>query len=138
MGEIHAVEKAVILVVEDEAIIRMSAVDFLEEAGFSVLQASNADIAVQILGSQSDILAVFTDIEMPGSLCGLKLAKAIHDRWPPIHVIGASGRYALSETDLLELARFIRKPYAPTEVLAALGELLEWGTIPPDISPVRH
>lgn len=137
-GAIHKVEKLVILVVEDEAIIRMSAVDMLEEAGFSVLEASTADIAVSILESRRDIRAVFTDIEMPGSLCGLKLAKAIRDRWPPIHLIVASGRYAVSELDLPRLARFIRKPYTPTDVLTALGELLGLGRLPSDISPAPH
>jgi CheY-like chemotaxis protein len=137
-GAIQTVEKLVILVVEDEAIIRMSAVDMLEDAGFLVLEAHNADIAVQILESRSDIRAVFTDIEMPGSLCGLRLAKAIRDRWPPIHLIVTSGRYGVSELDLPRLARFIRKPYAPAHVLTALGELLGWGPLPTDISPTQH
>lgn len=138
LGTVFILEKIVILVVEDEAIIRMGAVEMLEEAGFSVLEASNADVAVQILESRIDIRAVFTDIEMPGSLCGLKLAKAIRDRWPPIHLIVTSGRYTFNELDLPRLARFIRKPYAPDQVLTALGELLGWGSIPTDISPTQH
>jgi two-component system, response regulator PdtaR len=137
-GAIQKLEQLVILVVEDEAIIRISAVDMLEDAGFLVLEADNADIAVQILESRSDIRAVFTDIEMPGSLCGLKLAKAIRNRWPPIHLIVTSGRYGVSELDLPRLARFISKPYAATEVLKALGELLGWGPLPTDISPTQH
>jgi CheY-like chemotaxis protein len=131
-------EKAIILVVEDEAIIRMGAVEMLEDAGFFVLEAHNADIAVQILESRNDIRAVFTDVEMPGSLCGLKLAKAIRNRWPPIHLIVTSGRVAPNEMDLPNLARFIQKPYAQTQILTALGELLGWGSRHADISPTQH
>jgi hypothetical protein len=74
---------------------------------------------------------------MPGSLCGLKLAKAIRNRWPPIHLILTSGRFGASELDLPRLARFIRKPYAPHQVLTALGELLQSNPEMPDIS-LRH
>jgi len=134
----HSVEKTIILVVEDEAIIRMSAVHMLEDAGFSVLEACNADVAVQMLESRSDIRAVFTDIEMPGSLCGLKLARAIRDRWPPIHLILTSGRVTPGDLDLPRLARFIGKPYAPSQVLTALGELLGSTPIPSVISQTQH
>jgi len=137
-GAQFIVEKLVILVVEDEAIIRMSAVDMLEDAGFSVIEAANADIAVQLLESRSDIRAVFTDIEMPGSLCGLKLARAIRNRWPPIHLIVTSGRVAPSELDLPRLARFIQKPYTPNQILGVLGELLGRGPAHADISPTQH
>jgi CheY-like chemotaxis protein len=132
------VEKIVILVVEDEAIIRMGAVEMLEEVGFSVLEAHNGDIAVSLLESRSDIRAVFTDVNMPGSLCGLKLAKAIRDRWPPIHIIVTSGRSASNEEDFPSLARFIRKPYAPIQVLKALRDLLGTETISSTISPTHH
>jgi CheY-like chemotaxis protein len=137
-GARHTVEKIVILVVEDEAIIRMGAVAMLEEAGFSVLQAWNADIAVNILESRKDIRAVFTDANMPGALCGLKLAKAIRDRWPATHIIVTSGRDASNELDFPELARFIGKPYAPIQVLRALGELLDTETFPSVTSPTEH
>ena len=137
-GARHTVEKIVILVVEDEAIIRMGAVQMLEEAGFSVLQACNADIAINILESRRDIRAVFTDANMPGSFCGLTLAKAIRDRWPPIHIIVTSGRDASTVLDFPELARFIRKPYAPIQILRALGDLLGTETIPSAISPSQQ
>ena len=131
-------EKIVILVVEDEAIIRMSTVEMLEDAGFLVLEAGNADIAVQILESRSDIRAVFTDVTMPGSLSGLKLARAIRDRWPPIHVIVTSARDVSSDMDFPRLARFIQKPYAPAHILTALGELLGREPFPAHISPMQH
>jgi CheY-like chemotaxis protein len=129
-GNNRTVENTVILVVEDEAIIRMSAVQMLEDAGFLVLEAGDADAAVALLESRGDICAVFTDIEMPGSCSGLKLAKAIRDRWPPIHLIVTSGRVSPAAPDLPCLARFIGKPYTPNQILAALGDLLGFLPIP--------
>jgi two-component system, response regulator PdtaR len=115
-------EKAVVLVVEDEALIRISALQIIEDAGFAVAEASNADEAVTILQNRTDIRAVFTDIRMPGSIDGWKLARAIRGRWPPIHLILASALVP----DLSELpanALFICKPYAAEQVTAALYEL---------------
>jgi two-component system, response regulator PdtaR len=123
----------IILVVEDEAIIRMGTVQMLEDAGFAVLEACNADVALKILESRIDIDAVFTDIQMPGSLCGLRLAHAIRDRWPPIHVVVASGLKAPTQDEFPKIGRFIRKPYAPEHVLKALQELLS-----PNPAPYRY
>ena len=71
-----------VLVVEDEMVLRMRAVDIVEDAGFTSVEAVNADEAIAILESRSDIDLLFTDIQMPGSMDGLKLAHAVHDRWP--------------------------------------------------------
>ena len=87
----------VLLVVEDEPLLRMLAVDVGEDAGFLVVAAANADDAVAILESRGDIRLVFTDIDMPGSLDGMKLAACIRDRWPPIHIILTSGHMKPSE-----------------------------------------
>jgi CheY-like chemotaxis protein len=125
--------KKLILVVEDEAIIRMGTAQLLKDAGYAVLEAGDADTAIALLESRSDIQAIFTDIKMPGSLCGLKLVKAIKDRWPPVHVIVASGLKAPLEIDFPRMGRFIRKPYAPKQVLKALDEVFG-----PDPAPYRH
>ena len=77
----------VVLIVEDDALLRLHAVDLIEEAGFIALEAENADEAVAILEQRSDIVLLFTDINMPGSMDGLKLAHAVRDRWPPIKII---------------------------------------------------
>jgi len=116
--------KIVILVVEDEAIIRMAAVDMLEEAGFAVVEAADADSAIRILELRNDVRAVFTDINMPGSLDGLRLAHAIRGRWPPIHLILTSGRLAASDEYFPTDGRFIRKPYRTEDVIATIRELL--------------
>jgi two-component system, response regulator PdtaR len=110
--------------VEDEAIIRMAAVDMLEQAGFAVVEAADADSAICILELRNVVRAVFTDINMPGSLDGLRLAHAIRGRWPPIHLILTSGRLAANETDLPTDGRFVRKPYLPEDVIATIRELL--------------
>jgi CheY-like chemotaxis protein len=123
-------DKIVILVVEDEALIRMSAAQLLEDAGYTVLEAWNADVALQILKSRNDIRAVFTDIAMPGSLDGLKLAHAIRGRWPPIHLIVTSGLNAPTEAEFPSIARFIPKPYAPRHVLKAVSELFGFNPAP--------
>jgi CheY-like chemotaxis protein len=102
-----------VLIVEDEALIRMGAVRMIEDAGFEVIEAANADEAIQILESRSGIRVVFTDIHMPGSMDGLKLAHAVRNRWPPIKIIVTSGRELLTEHDLPDGGRFLSKPYNP-------------------------
>jgi CheY-like chemotaxis protein len=117
-------KKAVILVVEDESIIRMEAVQMLEDAGFAVMEASNADDAMAILEIRNDVRAVFTDISMPGTLDGMRLARAVRGRWPPIHLIVTSGLIFTNDGDLPTGGRFIRKPYYPTHVIATIRQLL--------------
>jgi CheY-like chemotaxis protein len=84
-------KRMVILVIEDEPLIRMVVSEYIADAGFEALEAANADIAIEILERRGDIRAIFTDINMPGSMDGLKLARAVRDRWPPIHIIITSG-----------------------------------------------
>jgi CheY-like chemotaxis protein len=114
-------EKPVVLIVESEVLIRMSAVRMVEDAGFSCVDVGNADAAIEILESRRDVRAVFTDINMSGSMDGLKLAEAIRGRWPPIHLIVTSGS---NMGDRLPVdGRFILKPYSGEQVAAALSEL---------------
>jgi CheY-like chemotaxis protein len=86
------VSPPVVLVVEDEMVLRMRAVDIVEDAGFMSIEAVSADEAVQILESRDDISLLFADIQMPGSMDGLKLAHAVHTRWPHIKIILVSGQ----------------------------------------------
>ena len=128
------VKKAVILVVEDEAIIRMSAIQMLEDAGFATVEASNADDAINILDLRNDIRAVFTDINMPGTLDGMRLARLVRGRWPPIHLILTSGLVCPIGEDFPTNGRFIRKPYNPEHVIATIRELLG---LNPSPAPLR-
>jgi len=111
---------SVVLVVEDEELLRLLAVDLVEDAGFGALQAANADQAIAILEQRPDIALLFTDIHIPGSMDGLKLAHAVRNRWPPIKIIIVSGQVHLSEDDMPTHSRFFRKPYQPEEVVSEL------------------
>src|ERR1700682_3269081 len=119
MGLVEA-KRPVVLIVEDEFLLRMDAVDMIAAAGFEVVEAANADDAIDILESRRDITVVFTDIQMPGSMDGLKLARAVRGRWPPIKIVATSGLVDVGEKDLPEGGRFLPKPYSPE----AIGELL--------------
>lgn len=115
--------RAIVLVVEDEAFVRMCAVQMVEEAGCAAIEAANADEAVAILESRSDIRIVFTDVNMPGSMDGLKLARAIRERWPPIRLIVTSGLARPGAGDIPANGRFLAKPYAAAQLETALREL---------------
>ena len=110
MSSGSAVPPTTVLVVEDELLLRMRAVDIVEDAGFIPVEAVNADEALSILESRSDISLLFTDIQMPGSIDGLKLAHAVHKRWPEIKIILVSGQVNLLDTDKPANSRFFGKP----------------------------
>jgi CheY-like chemotaxis protein len=112
-----------VLVVEDEMFTRMDVVEMLRGAGFDILEATNADEAIQMLERNSDIRLVFTDVDMPGSMNGLKLAAAVRDRWPPVRIIATSGHFKIKAGDLPADARFISKPYQPAQIISAVHEL---------------
>jgi CheY-like chemotaxis protein len=115
--------RPVVLIVEDEFLLRMNAVDMIQDAGFDVVEAANADEAIAILEGRRDISVVFTDIQMPGSMDGLKLAQAVRGRWPPIKIVATSGHLNVTQEDLPEGGRFVSKPYSPTEIAGLLHEL---------------
>lgn len=112
------------LVVEDEPLLRMNAVDMIETAGFQVLEAGSADDAIAILEKRDDIRVVFTDIQIPGSMDGLKLARAVRGRWPPIKIVATSGRVNVTADDLPDGGRFVPKPYTPEQITGLLREML--------------
>ncbi|MGC5781081.1 response regulator [Methylobacterium sp. NFXW15] len=113
---------AVILVVEDEPLQLMMAVDLVETAGFDVVEARSADEAVRILENRLDIRVVFTDIDMPGGVDGMKLAAMIRDRWPPIELIIISGKHRPTQEDLPVRGVFFSKPYKRDEVTRTLQQ----------------
>jgi CheY-like chemotaxis protein len=103
--------KPVILVIEDEVLGRMMAVAIAEDAGFRALSAASADEAISILESRSDVRLVFTDINMPGSMNGLRLAHAVRGRWPPVELLVTSAISNVTAKDLPERGCFLAKPY---------------------------
>jgi two-component system, response regulator PdtaR len=114
-----------VLVVEDDAILRLHALDIVEEAGFTAIEAENADEAITILEGRSDIALLFTDINMPGSMDGLKLAHAVRDRWPPIKIVVVSGHVQVDQNDLPKHSRFFGKPFEAQKMINELRELIE-------------
>jgi two-component sensor histidine kinase/DNA-binding NarL/FixJ family response regulator len=128
---------AKVLVVEDEMMLRMRAVDIVEDAGFMPVEAVNADDALAILESRSDIDLLFTDIQMPGTMDGLKLAHAVHARWPSIKIMLVSGQVTPTDTERPLNSRFYGKPLEVKKMIAELQDMLEGGAlkiIPADIS----
>jgi CheY-like chemotaxis protein len=115
---------SVVLVVEDEMLLRMRAVDMVEDAGYIPVEAVDADEAVAILESRSDIALMFTDIQMPGSMDGLKLARTVHERWPPIKIMLVSGQLKPATNDIPADSRFYGKPLEASEMIAELRSMI--------------
>jgi CheY-like chemotaxis protein len=113
----------IVLVVEDEPLLLHHAVDIVTDAGFETLAAANADAAMRILLSRTDIGVVFTDVQMPGSMDGLKLAYTVRQKWPPIKFIITSGYAMIAQQNVPSGWRFINKPYQPWQIELALREL---------------
>jgi CheY-like chemotaxis protein len=113
-----------VLIVEDEMLLRMCAVDMVEDAGYSSVEAVDADEAVAILESRSDIALMFTDIQMPGSMDGLELARAVHERWPPIKIILVSGALQLPDNDIPPDSRFFGKPLKAEAMIAEMQQMI--------------
>lgn len=113
-----------VLVVEDEVLIRMDIADQLSDEGYRVFEASNADEAVALLHSEPTIRILFTDIDMPGSMDGLKLAAAVHDRWPPVRIVVTSGHRQVEITDIPDGSVFYSKPYDHKTIIASFNDLL--------------
>ncbi|MBZ0261045.1 MAG: response regulator [Hyphomicrobiales bacterium] len=118
-------EKIAVLVVEDEPITRMDVVEQLVESGFKVFEAPDADRAIKILEANSAIRVLFTDIDMPGSMDGLKLAAAVRDRWPPIRIVVASGLRKINVDSLPADSRFFTKPYSVIEIAATMRSMVQ-------------
>jgi two-component sensor histidine kinase/FixJ family two-component response regulator len=120
---------SVVLVVEDELMLRMRAVDIVEDAGFTPLEAINADEAIRILEERDDVSVLFTDIQMPGSMDGLKLAHLAHSRWPHIKIILVSGQIAVTEADKPEDSKFFPKPLEIQQMILELQEMAGAGAL---------
>jgi two-component system, response regulator PdtaR len=121
----QACNRPVVLVVEDEVLLRWTAIAIIEEAGFDVVEAGTGIEAISLLEKRDDIRTVFTDVEMPGSINGIKLAHLIRTRWPTINIIATSGRFRIRGDDLPVGARFLHKPYAVVHLTNTLKELME-------------
>jgi CheY-like chemotaxis protein len=118
-------QPVIVLLVEDEALVRMMAADVLrEEGGFKVVEVVNADEALTVLEATADVRAFVTDVEMPGSLDGFTLARVVKQAWPHIGIVVTSGRMAPGPKELPSGALFIPKPYRPADLVAAVRTVL--------------
>jgi CheY-like chemotaxis protein len=120
----HSPVPAVVLIVEDEMLLRMRVVDMVEDVGYTSVEAVDADQAVAILESRSDIALLLTDIQMPGSMDGLGLAHSVHDRWPPIKIILVSGQLKLANIDIPAGSRFFGKPLKAKVMIAQMQRMI--------------
>jgi len=127
------VSPSIVLVVEDELMLRMRAVDIVQDAGFESVEAVNADEAIAILESRDDISCLFTDIQMPGSMDGLKLAHLTHARWPHIKIVLVSGQIAVTAADAPEDSRFFPKPLEIEQMIVELQDMVGKGAL--DVLP---
>jgi DNA-binding NtrC family response regulator len=114
-----------IIVVEDEPLVMIDIVDQLKLAGYRVVEAFNADEAIAILEADPDIRLLFTDVDMPGSMNGLKLAAAVRDRWPPVRIIVTSGHRTVEALDMPQESLFFGKQYRPSDVIVSVQRLLD-------------
>jgi two-component sensor histidine kinase/FixJ family two-component response regulator len=119
----------IVLIVEDEMVLRMRAVDIVEDAGFIPIEAVSADEAMQILEARDDISLLFTDIQMPGSMDGLKLAHAVHTRWPHIKIILVSGQVAVTDADKPTDSHFFPKPLEIAQMILELQKMIGKGVL---------
>jgi len=117
---------SVVLVVEDEAVIRMILVDELEDAGFAVVGADGADAAVAVFAGRSDIGAVVTDVRMPGSMDGLGLARWMREHAPAVPIIITSGFVATHDVAAINpaIARVVAKPYVGRDIVGWVATLV--------------
>ncbi len=124
MGDTEDLGRAVVLVVEDEPLVRMLAADILEEEGFEVVEAATATAALAILEKRKDVTALFTDIDMPGGMNGLELAAVVNERWPHIALVVTSGVFRVGADKLPGDGVFIGKPYATSAPVRVIRELI--------------
>ncbi len=127
MRKIPTFAPPVILVVEDEELIRMCTANLLEEHGYRVVEARNAADALEVLETRSDVTLLFTDIQMPGALDGMDLVREVHARWPSVLLVITSGRNRPAQVDIPDDGRFVAKPYRDNDLLDQVQDLMGGG-----------
>jgi DNA-binding NtrC family response regulator len=113
-----------IIIVDDEPLIRMYARQIVEQAGYTAVEAANADQALQLLADDG-VTALVTDVQMPGSMDGLDLARSVKASWPEIAVVVMSGRQLPRPSELPENARFLSKPFSEQRLVDVLADAVE-------------
>ena len=127
MANAHRQNRIVILLVEDEALLRLNAVDILEDAGFEIVEADTALAALKILETRPDVQVLFTDIQMPGPIDGIELARRVREQWPHVLLLITSGNIRPLKTDIPDHGHFLAKPYYEAEVVREVRNLVREG-----------
>jgi DNA-binding NtrC family response regulator len=124
MGQFHRASPATILVVESEDLVLLELADWLRDNGLVALTAHNADDAIALLESHPEIEIMMTDVNMPGSMDGIRLAHHVRDRWPPVKIVIASGRLHTQLDELPDGALFLPKPIERVGLSLCLARVL--------------
>jgi CheY-like chemotaxis protein len=121
MAQFNRLGSPTVLVVEDSALVQLELVDWLSELGLIVYTANDADEAIAVLEAHPEIDRLLTDIRMPGSMDGIRLAHYVAGRWPPVQIVVLSANFGTSQSDLPPESIFVPKPYLPETLLRALS-----------------
>jgi CheY-like chemotaxis protein len=124
MNQTSNADHPTILVADDDELIRLHASELLEESGYTVVEADNAEEALQIMEARKDVRLLFTDIQMPPGINGLELAREVHKRWPSVLLVITSGQVQPTRSEIADDGRFLRKPYLAKDLLRQIGDLL--------------
>lgn len=115
--------KPTVLVVDDDALIRLDLAVALSDAGYRVIEVANADDAIEVLTTCRDVSIMVTDVQMPGLMDGAKLARVVRDRWPPVRIIVVSGYHRSNELDLPTESQFFAKPLNTQRLIGTIREM---------------
>jgi len=138
MAQFDRLSPATILIVEHEALIRLELRVRLEELGYAVLEAVDADEAIHLLDTHREVAFLLTDKEMPGSMDGVRLAHHVRGRWPPVKIIVSSGSRDIQLSELPEGASLLPKPYSPDSLAGVLAAFASGGRTPGTSSTARN
>src|SRR3954463_2032514 len=119
--------KPVVLIVEDEALVRLVAAMMLQDAGFDTLEADTAEDALKLMEQHDDVCVLFSDIQLPGGMDGLRLARTVHDRWPDVGLLLTSGGVNIRRDQIPDQGTFLPKPYDADEMVEAVRGKCEAG-----------
>ena len=124
MGQSIKPLRYAVLVVEDDFLLLINALDLVEEAGLQAYGARDAEEAIALMEQHDDIRILFTDVQMPGTMDGLALARAVRGRWPPVTIMVTSGMIKVTKDDMPENGMFFAKPYPPASIVQALNKIV--------------
>jgi CheY-like chemotaxis protein len=116
--------KPVVLIAEDEPLLRLQATDLLEDHGFEVVEAKDAATALRVMENRPDVCLLFTDIQMPGQFDGMDLARQVHARWPHVLLVITSGQKRPRPAEIPDDGRFVAKPYDAAELFVQIDDLM--------------